>query len=44
MDNYFINSIADANGLNFSNYKIVAPGEYGGVLMKVGRDGRLTII
>lgn len=43
MDNYFINSIADSNGLDFSNYKIVVPGEYGAVLMKVGRDGRLTI-
>lgn len=43
MDNYFIDSIADANGLDFSNYKIVAPNEYGAVLMKVGRDGRLTI-
>lgn len=43
MDNYFIDSIADANGLDFSNYKIIAPGEYGAVLMKVGRDGRLTI-
>lgn len=44
MDNYFIDSIADANGLDFSNYKIVSPNEYGAVLMKVGRDGRLTII
>ncbi len=43
MDNYFIDSIADSNGLDFSNYKIVAPSEYGAVLMKVGRDGRLTI-
>ena len=43
MDNYFIDSIADSNGLNFSNYKIVEPSEYGAVLMKVGRDGRLTI-
>lgn len=43
MDNYFIDSIADANGLDFSKYKIVAPNEYGAVLMKVGRDGRLTI-
>ena len=43
MDNYFIDSIADVNGLDFSNYKIVAPNEYGTVLMKVGRDGRLTI-
>lgn len=43
MDNYFIDSIADANGLDFSNYKIVSPNEYGAVLMKVGRDTRLTI-
>ena len=43
MDNYFIDSIADANELDFSNYKIVAPNEYGAVLMKVGRDARLTI-
>lgn len=43
MDNYFIDSIADEHGLIFSNYKIVAPNEYGAVLMKVGRDGRLTI-
>ena len=43
MDNYFIDSIANANGLDFTNYKIIAPGEYGAVLMKVGRDGRLTI-
>lgn len=43
MDNYFIDSIANSNGLNFSNYKVVKPNEYGAVLMKVGRDGRLTI-
>lgn len=43
MDNYFIESIANANGLDLSNYKIVAPNEYGAVLMKVGRDCRLTI-
>lgn len=43
MDNYFIESIADSNGLDFSNYKIVAPNQYGAVLMKVGRDKRLTI-
>lgn len=43
MDNYFIDSIADANELDFSKYKIVAPNEYGAVLMKVGRDCRLTI-
>lgn len=43
MDNYFIESMADSNGLDFSNYKIVAPNQYGAVLMKVGRDKRLTI-
>lgn len=43
MDNYFIDSIADANELDFSNYKMVKPNEYGAVLMKVGRDKRLTI-
>jgi len=43
MDNYFIDSIANSNGLDFSKYKIVEPNEYGAVLMKVGRDGRLTI-
>ena len=43
MENYFINSIADDTGLDFTKYKIVAPNQYGAVLMKVGRDGRLTI-
>lgn len=43
MDNYFIDSIADSNELDFSKYKIVQPGECGAVLMKVGRDCRLTI-
>lgn len=43
MDNYFIDSIADDTDLDFTKYKIVAPDEYGAVLMKVGRDGRLTI-
>lgn len=43
MENYFIESIADSNELDFSKYKIVQPNEYGAVLMKVGRDSRLTI-
>ena len=43
MENFFIDSIADANGLDFTKYKIVSPDEYAAVLMKVGRDGRLTI-
>jgi type I restriction enzyme, S subunit len=43
MDNYFIDSIADDTELDFTKYKIVEPNEYGSVLMKVGRDARLTI-
>lgn len=43
MDNYFIDSIADGTELDFTKYKIVEPNEYGAVLMKVGRDARLTI-
>ena len=43
MENYFIDSIADSNQLDFTKYKIVKPNEYGAVLMKVGRDCRLTI-
>lgn len=43
MDNYFIDSIADDTELDFTKYKIVEPNEYGTVLMKVGRDARLTI-
>lgn len=43
MDNYFIDSIANNTGLDFSKYKKVEPGEFGCVLMKVGRDARITI-
>lgn len=43
MENYFIDSIADENNLDFTKYKIVEPGEIGCVLMKVGRDARITI-
>ena len=43
MENYFIDSIADDTGLDFSAYKIVYPDDFGCVLMKVGRDCRLTI-
>ena len=43
MDNYFIDSIADDTEIDFTNYKIVEPNEFGAVLMKVGRDARLTI-
>ena len=43
MDNYFIDSIANDTGLDFSAYKIVRPGDFGCVLMKIGRDCKLTI-
>lgn len=43
MENYFIDSIANSANLDLSKYKIVSPGEFGCVLMKVGRDARLTI-
>lgn len=43
MENYFIDSIANENNLDFTKYKIVEPGEIGCVLMKVGRDARITI-
>lgn len=43
MENYFIDSIADEIGIDFSNYKVVKPNEFACVLMKVGRDCRLTI-
>ncbi len=43
MENYFIDSIANSTNLDFKKYKIVKPLEFGCVLMKVGRDARLTI-
>lgn len=43
MENYFIDSIAKKEGLDLSNYKIVGPDEFACVLMKVGRDVRLTV-
>ena len=43
MENYFIDSIANEIGVDFSKYKIVYPNEFACVLMKVGRDCRLTI-
>lgn len=43
MENYFIDSIAKKEGLDLSNYKIVEPDEFACVLMKVGRDVRLTV-
>lgn len=43
MENYFIESIANKTGIDFRKYKIVYPGEFACVLMKVGRDCRLTI-
>lgn len=43
MENCYIDSIADEVGINFSKYKIVKPNEFACVLMKVGRDCRLTV-
>ena len=43
MENYFIDSIANEKGIDFSKYKIIKPNEFACVLMKVGRDCRLTI-
>lgn len=43
MENFFIDSIANEVGLDFSKYKKVHPGEFACVLMKVGRDCRLTV-
>ena len=43
MENYFIDSIANEEGIDFSKYKVVQPDEFACVLMKVGRDCRLTV-
>ncbi|WP_159545824.1 restriction endonuclease subunit S [Streptococcus halichoeri] len=43
MNNYFIDSIANSHGLDFTKYKIVFPKTFGAVLMKVGRDKKITI-
>lgn len=43
MENYFIDSIANDVELDFTKYKIVEPNELACVLMKVGRDCRLTV-
>ncbi|MBC6976625.1 restriction endonuclease subunit S [Streptococcus cristatus] len=43
MENYFIDSIANSKGLDFTKYKVVYPNDFAAVLMKVGRDRRITI-
>ncbi|MCS4487945.1 restriction endonuclease subunit S [Streptococcus sciuri] len=43
MENYFIDSIANSRGLDFTKYKVVYPNDFAAVLMKVGRDRRITI-
>ena len=43
MENYFIDSIANSHGLDFTKYKAVYPKTFAAVLMKVGRDKRITI-
>lgn len=43
MEKYFIDSIANVQGLDFTKYKVVYPKTFGAVLMKVGRDKKITI-
>ena len=43
MENYFIDSIANSKGLDFTKYKVVYPNDFAAVLMKFGRDRRITI-
>lgn len=43
MENYFIDSIANSKGLDFTKYKVVYPNDFAAVLMKVGCDRRITI-
>lgn len=43
MDKRFIKSIASLSTVDISNYKVVRTGQFGCILMKVGRDGRSSI-
>jgi type I restriction enzyme S subunit len=42
MEKYFIPSIANTNTVDLSNYKIVEKGQFGLILMKVGRDNKVS--
>lgn len=43
MKKYFIPSIANTNTVDLSNYKIVKKGQFGLILMKVGRDNTVSV-
>jgi len=43
MEKYFIPSIANTNTVDLSNYKIVRKGQFGLILMKVGRDNKVSV-
>jgi type I restriction enzyme, S subunit len=43
MEKYFIPSIANTNTVDLSNYKIVEKGQFGLILMKVGRDNKVSV-
>lgn len=43
MKKYFIPSIANTNDVDLSNYKVIKTGEFGCILMKIGRDNKLSV-
>ena len=43
MEKYFIPSIANTNSVDLSKYKIVNRGQFGLILMKVGRDNKVSV-
>ncbi|VVH60765.1 Type I restriction-modification system, specificity subunit S (EC [uncultured Gammaproteobacteria bacterium] len=43
MEKYFIPSIANTNTVDLSNYKTVEKGQFGLILMKVGRDNKVSV-
>jgi len=43
MEKYFIPSIANTNTVDLSKYKIVEKGQFGLILMKVGRDNKVSV-
>jgi type I restriction enzyme S subunit len=43
MEKYFIPSIANTNNVDLTVYKIVKKGQFGCILMKVGRDNKVSV-
>jgi len=43
MKKYFIPSIANTKNVDLSNYKVVSKGQFGLILMKVGRDNTVSV-